>query len=104
MSIQTSTVHRNLESKLKIFGFEAFDLLFVLIIASSMNLIFAQTKLAVVFVVGLPSCLLLCLHFLKKDQAENYLVHLLRYHLQSDFQSAGEESEIEHKYRGRIYE
>ena len=104
MSIQTSNIHRNLDSKLKIFGFEAFDLLFALIIASLMNLLFAQTKLAVIFVVGLPLFLLLTLYFLKKDKAENYLIHLLRYHLQSDFQSAGEDSEREFKYRRKIYE
>ena len=104
MEIQTSSVHRNLDAKMKILGFEAMDLLFVMIVAAVMNLFFGQSSFSVVFVFFTPLLLLMILFFGKKNKPDDYLIHLLRYHIQDDFMSAGKDSEQEFKYRRKIYE
>lgn len=89
--LRTSTVHRNLDAKLKVVGMEAHDLLFVLLFASVMNLIFGKTGLAIYLVFLLPSLMAVVLFFAKRNKPDRFLPHLLRYHLQPGFYSAGEE-------------
>jgi hypothetical protein len=104
MDLDTSTVHRKLDAKLKIAGLEAPDLLFVLIFAAVMNLFFGRTSLALPLVIVLPSILLGVLYIGKRDKPDGYLLHLLRFYLTPGFYSAGEESAFEEKMKGAVFE
>jgi len=95
--IKSSTVHRNLDAKLKIVGLEIYDLLFVLLVAAVMNLIFGRTSFALYLVFLLPSAMALVLFFAKRNKPEQYLVHLLRFVGSPGFYSANEKSR-KHKY------
>lgn len=103
MEIQTSSVHRKLDAKLKIAGLEAPDLLFVLIFAAVMNLFFGRTSLALPLVLVLPSVMLLVLYIGKRDKPDSFLIHLARFYLTPGFFSAGEESKFEDQMRKPIF-
>lgn len=75
---------------MKIVGMEVHDLLFVLLTASVMNLVFGRTFLALYLVFLLPSVMAAVLFFAKRNQPERYLIHLLRYVTSPGFYSAGE--------------
>ncbi len=77
----TSIVHRNLETKLKIGGLEALDLLAVLILAAVMSLFFGSGTLGFIFVFLVPLVLLIFLYFLKRNKPDGYLSNLLRFSL-----------------------
>jgi len=104
MSLESSSVHRNLGAKIKIVGLEAYDLLFVLIIAALMNLFFGQSALALPMGFGIPVLIFLGLFFGKKNKPEKYLLHLLRFYTTPGFFSAAKKSKYEHKMRNKIYE
>lgn len=104
MELTTSTVQRNLDAKMKVLGFDAPELLSVLIFAAVMNLFFAKTALAPILVFFLPSVLLLFFYFGKKGRAEDYLIHLVRYYLNSGSFEAGKLSGLESKRKEKIYE
>lgn len=87
--IRRSAVHRNLDAKLKIVGFEVHDLLFVLVTASVMNLVFGRTRIALYLVFLLPALMALVLFFVKRNKPEQFLVHFMRYHMNPGFFSAG---------------
>lgn len=89
MDIQTSTVHRRLDAKVKIVGLELYDLLFVLIFAAVMNLIFGQTAIGTLMVFVIPSVMAAIFYFVKRNKPDGFLIHLLRFHLESGFLSAG---------------
>jgi len=91
MNFNTSTVQRNLDAKLKIGNIEAFDLLIALICGAVMNLFFSGTALEMPLVIGVPAVILATFYFGKRGKPEKYLPHLLRYHLEPAFFSAGEE-------------
>ena len=103
MSLNTSSVHRKLDAKLKIAGLEAPDLLFVLIFAAMMNLFFGQTSLALPLVIVLPVVMLLGLYFGKRDKPDGFMIHLARFYLTPGFLSAGEESKFEDNMRKPIF-
>lgn len=103
MEIQTSSVHRRLDAKLKIAGLEVPDLLFVLIFAAVMNLFFGRTSLALPLVLVLPSVMLLVLYIGKRDKPDSFLIHLARFYLTPGFFSAGEESKFEEQMRKPIF-
>ncbi|MGE3263350.1 MAG: hypothetical protein AB7K68_16335 [Bacteriovoracia bacterium] len=103
MEIQTSSIHRKLDAKLKIAGLEAPDLLFVLIFAAVMNLFFGRTSLALPLVFALPAVMLVTLYIGKRDKPDGFLVHLARFYLTPGFFSAGEESKFEEKMRKTIF-
>lgn len=88
--LRSSKVHRNLDAKMKIGGFEVFDLLFVLLMASVLNLFFGRTKLAFYLVLLLPSLLAGVLFVVKRNKPEQYLIHLLRFLVSPGFLSASE--------------
>lgn len=88
--LKTSTVHRNLDAKLKIVGMEVHDLLFVLLFASVMNLLFGKTSAAIYLVFLLPLFMAGVLFLAKRNKPDRYLIHLIRYHLSPGFYSAGE--------------
>lgn len=102
--LDTSTIHRRLDSKVKIVGLEVHDLLFVLLFAAIMNLIFGQTTLGTIMVFMVPSIMAMALYFAKKNKPENYLVHLIKYHLEPGLLLAGEDGESEIKRSRKIYE
>lgn len=104
MSLETSTVHRNLEVKMRVFGLEAFDILSVLIFSAIMNMLFGQTTLAPVFVFILPGLVLMTLVLGKKNKPDDYLIHLVRYLLTRGSYSAGEVGTKEEKRKEYIYE
>lgn len=93
MELRSSTIHRNLDSKIKIVGMEVHDLILVLILAATMNLIFGKTSFAFVFVIVLPGILGLTLYFIKRNKPDGFLVDYFRYHLSPGWYSAGSESE-----------
>ena len=68
--LDSSIVHRNLETKLKIGGLEALDLLAVLIFAAVMSLFFGSGTLGFIFVFILPLVLLITLYFLKRNRPD----------------------------------
>ena len=103
MELLTSTVHRNLDAKLKFLGFELFDLLTALIFASTMNLIFGRTSLSFLLVFVLPSVLGAVIYFGKKGKPDNYLIHVVRYHLQPGAFASGQRPQNEEKMKALIY-
>ncbi len=97
-----SIVHRNLETKLKIGGLEALDLLAVLIFAAVMSLFFGSGTLGFIFVFILPLVLLITLYFLKRNRPDGYLLNLLRFSLLAGHFSASQMPEDEEKLLTRI--
>lgn len=88
--LDSSVIHRGLDRKLKLFGFEVFDLLFVLVFASVMNLLFGRTFLSLYLVFCLPLLILVFLYFGKRGKPQGFLVHWLRFYLTPGFYSAGQ--------------
>ena len=104
MALNSSTVHRRLDSKIKIVGLEAHDLLFVLLFAAIMNLIFGQTALGTIMVFFIPAIMAAVLYFVKRNRPDNYLVHLTKFHLEPGHLSAGSEGSLETQRILKIYE
>jgi Ca2+/Na+ antiporter len=100
--IRSSVIHRNLDAQLKVVGLEVYDLLFVLLFASVMNLIFGRTALSLYLVFILPMVMALVLFIVKRDKPEKFLIHWARYNLSPGFYSAGETSCSEAKRKTRI--
>lgn len=90
--LKSSTVHRNLDARLKIVGMEVHDLLFILLFASVMNLLFGRTALAIYLVFLFPLALATVLFLAKRNQPDKYLIHLFRFYMSPGFYSAGEAS------------
>lgn len=103
MSLNTSTVQRNLDAKLKIGNIEAFDLLIALICGAVMNLFFGGTALEIPLVIGVPLLIVATFYFGKRGKPEKYLPHFLRYHLEPAFFSAGKEPTKVLQMRSKIY-
>ncbi len=102
-SLFTSVVYRNLDSKIKIVGLEALDLIVILLIASVMNLIFGQTPLALYFVFLLPTFLGALLYFGKRNKPDNFLVHFLKYYLEEGLIEANSQN-CELNLQRKIYD
>lgn len=103
MTIRTSVVHRNLDAKIKVVGLEVHDLLFVLIFAAVMNLIFGQTFLAPYLVFFVPLLMAGILFVVKRNKPDRYLIHLFRYLLSPGFYSAGQISSQSNLRKRTIY-
>ncbi|MCY4644965.1 MAG: hypothetical protein OXB88_10135, partial [Bacteriovoracales bacterium] len=65
MALQVSTTHRRLNVKMKIAGFEAFDLIGTLIATALLNLFFGQTGVGTALAFALPLAGLVLLYFSK---------------------------------------
>lgn len=100
--LDQSVVHQNLESKLKIGGLEAMDLLVVLIFAAIMSIFFGSGTIGLIFVLILPMILLLALYFLKRNKPDGYLVGLLRFYLLPGHFSASSNPKDEEKLNSTI--
>jgi len=103
MELKTSTIHRNLAARFKIMGMDAFDLIFLLLFAEIMNLIFGGTRLQLYLVFILPLVIGLILFFSKRNKPDKYLIHLIRYYILQGHFSAGSISGNEEKMKRRIY-
>lgn len=102
--MNTSTVQRNLDARLKIGNIEALDLLIALICGAVMNLFFSGTVLEMPLVIGVPVLILAVCYCGKRGKPEKYLPHLLRYHLEPAFFSAGEEpAKVLQQMRSKIH-
>ncbi|MFP5519915.1 MAG: hypothetical protein ACLGGX_08425 [Bdellovibrionia bacterium] len=83
-------MHRKLDARLKILGFEIMDLMAVFMLAAVSNLLLGQMPFAPVFIFLIPTILAVILYFAKRNKPEGYLVHLLRYISTPGLYSAGE--------------
>lgn len=81
MSLLVTKVPRNLENRLKLFGFELADLLVIFLYLSVSNLFFGPTKLKFPVVWMGTLALGLTLYFLKRGKPEGYLQHLIQFKL-----------------------
>ena len=88
--MKQSTVHRNLETKIKIAGMEAFDLLLILLFAAVMNVLFGKTFLAPWLVFVLPGVVGVVLWLGKRNKPDNYIAHFLKFYTSPGVYSAGE--------------
>ena len=104
MELETTPVYRNLEAKTKIAGMEACDLIFVLLLACLMDLIFSTTHLRTAAVFVLPSCAGIVLYFGKRGKPDNYLQHFIRYHCTPSRYSAGAQSQDKNQRKRRAYQ
>lgn len=104
MKLNTSRVHRRLDAKLQIVGLEAHDLLFVLLFASIMNLIFGSTFLALYLVFILPLIMAATLYLVKRNKPPHFLIHFFKYKLTPGLYSCGNEGKFEIQRRRRIDE
>ena len=103
MELKTSIAHRNLDAKLKIFGFEIYDLLAILLFASIMNLLFGTTNLSLLFVFVLPGVFGLIIHIGKRNKPDGFLIHFARYHLLPEVFSSGSPSQYQIQSSERIW-
>ena len=102
--IKVSVVHRNLDSKLRLLGMEAQDLVFVMLLASVMNLLFGKSSVGFHLTFVLPGLVAIVLFFVKRGRPDGFLVHLIRYYLTPGFFGAGEDSRNAPKLLEKIYD
>ena len=82
MSLKVTPVSQCLEKKLKFFGFEIPDLLFILFFLSIMNFMFGTLKWKL-FIVWIPTIIVaLVLRIGKHGKPDNYLIHKVKYFFQ----------------------
>ena len=84
-------------------GMEAHDLIFILLFASIMNLLFGGTRLAFYMVFVLPAFMVLGLWIGKRGKPDGFLLHWLRYYFQAGHFVAGSESKERDLLKQRIY-
>ena len=104
MKLDQSIVHRKLDSKLKIVGLEVHDLLFVLLFAAIMNLIFGQTVLGFYLVFVVPAIMAAILFIAKRNKPDGFLVHAIRYYTNDGRLSAGDKGKFFKSKKVRINE
>jgi hypothetical protein len=95
--LDSSVVHRNLDTKLKIVGLEALDLLLVLVISAIMGLFFDGGKLGFIFIFLVPVTLLVSLFFIKRNKPDGYIKDILKFYLTRGHYSASEEPKNKNK-------
>jgi hypothetical protein len=89
MSLTVTKVPRNLDIRLKLFGFELADLLIIFLYLSVSNLFFGPTRLKIP-VVWMGTLALGCtLYFVKRGKPEGYLQHLIQFKLKPTVFIAG---------------
>lgn len=104
MALKTSAVHRKLDSKIKIMGLDAHDLLFVLLFASIMNIFFGQTIFSALMVFIVPILMAVILYFTKRNKPENFLLHYLKFFLLPKYLSSGDDGGDEIIRRTKFYD
>ncbi len=87
-ALESSIVHRNLDTKLKIGPLEALDLLAALIISSFMGFFFEGGILGFIFIFLVPLLFLGGLFFVKRNRPENFLRDFIRFTFKRGFYGA----------------
>ncbi len=101
--IDTSRVHRSLDSRIKILGMDAQDLILVLLFSAVMNMIFGQTILALPLVFILPIALAILLFVLRKSKSPDYLADMAKYLNSPGYFLSGAEGLDEERRRRNFY-
>lgn len=101
--LQTSIVHKNLDSKVKFFGMELFDVLVVAGTASILNLLFGQTSIGGPIVFGLPSLLALVIYIGKKGKPERFLQDYIKFQTLPGVMFSGSQPLSETKRLKEVY-
>lgn len=100
--LDSSVVHRNLDTKLKIVGLEALDLLLVLVISAIMGLFFDGGKLGFIFIFLVPVSLLVSLFLIKRNKPDGYIKDILKFYITRGHYSASEEPKNKDKMNIKI--
>lgn len=100
--LKTSRVHRKLDARLKILGFEIMDLLAVLMFAAISQLFLGRLKFAPVFVLLIPSILAVILYVIKRDKPEGFLIHWIKYVSSPGLYSAGFVNQVQEEKRRKF--
>lgn len=100
--LDSSVVHRNLDTKLKIAGLEALDLLLVLVLSAIMGLFFDGGKLGFVFIFLVPITLLVSLFIIKRNKPDGYIKDVLKFYMSRGHYSASEELKNQNKVMNKI--
>lgn len=79
--LRATSVSQCLDKKLIIFGFEIPDVLAIFLTLSILNLIFGPLDMRILCVWLPTAALAVALRVSKRGKPDNYLVHLLRYHM-----------------------
>lgn len=94
MSVRVSPISKCLDKKLKVLGFEVFDLFAVFLSISVLNFVFGSTSMKVPLV-WIPSVsLALILYYGKRGKPDNYLVHWIRYQFSPSSFSAFQDPKV----------
>lgn len=89
MSLLVTKVPRNLDNRLKLFGFELADLLLIFLYLSLSNLFFGPTRLKFPVVWIGTVALAGTLYFVKRGKPEGYLQHFVQFKLRPTVLVAG---------------
>lgn len=81
MALKTSEVYRCLEKKTFVMGFEIVDLFAVFLLLSVLSFLLNGVPYKFLFTWGPSAALALFLKIAKAGKPDNYLLHLVRYHL-----------------------
>lgn len=79
--LKSSSVHRNLDAKLKVGGIEATDLIVVLLLGAVLNLLLSRVPFGPIFIFGIPGILFITLYFGKRGKPDGYLFEVIKYYL-----------------------
>jgi hypothetical protein len=90
-TLHRSRVHKNLDSKVKFFGMELFDVLMVAGLASILNLVFGQTSFGGPIVFGLPALMSLVIYFGKRNKPDRFLQDFIKFQVLSGVMFSGGE-------------
>lgn len=104
MDLRTTFVSKSLDRKIKIMGFEVFDLLTIFMTISVLNFLFGGMSYQFLLI-WLPTIILsLTLYYGKRGKPDNYLIHWLRYQFSPSKYSAFQEptSWVAFKYKRKI--
>lgn len=80
MSLRTSSVSRCLDRKFRVLGFEAPDLLALLLTTGTLKVIFTGTGLELYFVWIPAAAAAVSLRLIKRGKPDDFLKHLIRFH------------------------
>ena len=100
--LDSSVVHRNLDTKLKIVGLEALDLLLVLVLSAIMGLFFDGGKLGFIFIFLVPVTLLVSLFIIKRNKPDGYIKDVLKFYIGRGHYSASEELKNHKRLKNKI--